>query len=195
MSVERKSRTIPTSGVIELGRGNFMLLLTALGSVNLRADRGGASEGFDGITGGILIRRANPWDNMRIIGAAGVTVEYIIGSEVVEQDETDVRLQIATIAGVASFTEAPTASLANTAAVALPNAAQTAVFPVNLLRKRISITIDSAALANVFARTTGGANNVMELSPGMTYEFKGTYGLDIRNDSGGATTAYIFEES
>lgn len=195
MSIERRSEVIPASGELSTPRNNFFLLLSATGTVNMRAEGRGTSERFDGITGGILIRRVNSWDFMTITGAAGLTVVYLVGTELVERDETDVRLQIATIAGTASVADSPASALADTAAVALPDATLTAVVPVNLTRRRVTITVDADALTPVYARTAGGANNLLEMQPGVAYEFRGTYAISIRNDSGGATTAYVFEES
>lgn len=194
MSIERYSRTIPASGVIEHSNGNFVLLLTATAAVNLRADRQGWSEGFNGITGGVLIRRIKPWDGIQIIGVAGTTVEYIVGQEVVEKDETDIRLQIATIAGVAAFSEQPSATFVTTVANTDILTANSADVAANLSRRRITVVADSANTGSLRVRdqaaTTDGG---IELQPGMFVELKTTAAFRILNNSG-ATQAYSLQE-
>ena len=194
MGIERFSRTIPTSGAIETGRGNFALLLSASGNINVRAEDGGSAEGFDGVSGGLLIRRVKPWDNLRLLGAAGIAVEYILGHEVVDTDETDVRLQIATIAGVAAVRFQPFSTVTDRAPVAAANGAQSVLFAANPLRQKIRVFVD-ANNGVTFARTVGGANNICNLQPGSSYDFPGLYGLDVRNDSGAVANFYIFEEN
>lgn len=194
MSVERFSRTIPASGVINLGPGNFMLLLSASASVDLRADGRGTSEGFNGVTGGLLIARVEPWSSMRIIGAAGTTCDYVVGAENIAEDDTDIRLQIATIAGTAAVAVQPLSSFTNRASVAALTAAQTALFAANTSRKRITVHVDSANAGSCYFRTAGGANNIGEAVPGVSYTFENTAALDVRNDTGSTCTFYLCEE-
>ena len=195
MGIERRVQTIDAGGRIDTPRNNFFLILSATGSVNLRAERGGTSEGFNGISGGILVRRIQSWDTMTIEGTPGVSVEYLVGSEHVERDETDIRLQIATIAGVAAIAEEPAATVADTPQVDIADTTQDELVPANLLRKRVTIFVDPDNGGSCFIRTAGGANNIGVLVPGVTYEFKGRYALDVRNDTGGTATFYIFEEA
>lgn len=195
MSIERKTFTIPASGAYESTRGNFCLLLSATGAINVRSERDGTSEGFDGVSGGVLIRRVQPWDNLRFLGTPGIAVEVLLGHEEVERDEVDIRLQIATIAGTASVAVAPATAVADTAPVVRPTATQAALFAVSLTRKRITVFVDSNNTASCFARTAGGANNIAELQPGMFYQFDGRYAVDVRNDTGANATFYIFEEA
>lgn len=194
-SIERYSRTIPASGVIEHGRGNVVLLIAATGSINLRAENGGAAEGVNGVVGGVRIERIRPWDNLRILGTAGVTVEYWIGSQIVERDLIDVFTQITTIAGVASFSEVPSAAVAtpddNTLA-----ASATENIAANLLRRRITIGCLSSN-TDGFRVQAAGANDLsgIEVQPGTYVELKTTASLDIRNNTATSTSYYVFEES
>lgn len=195
-SIERYSRTIPASGAIESGRGNVLLLISATGTVNVRLENGGAAEGVSGVNGGVRIERVRPWDNARILGTAGVTVEYWIGSQVVERDLIDVFTQIATIAGVASFSEFPSAAVDTPDDNALP-AATTENIPANLLRRRITIGCLSSNTVG-FRVQAVGANDTsgLEVQPGTFVELRTTASLDIRNNNGAvATSYYIFEES
>lgn len=195
-SIERYSRTIPASGVVEHGRGNVLLFVSATGTVNVRAENGGAAEGVNGVNGGVRFERVKPWDNLRILGTPGVTVEYWIGSQLVERDLIDVFTQIATIAGVASFSEFPSAAVATPDDNALP-AATTENIAANLLRRRI--TIGCLSTNDVGFRVQAvGANDAsgLEVQPGTFVELRTTASLDIRNNDGAlATSYYIFEES
>lgn len=197
-SIERVSRTIPASGAIENGRGNVLLLIAATGTVNVRLENGGAAEGVSGVNGGVRIERVRPWDNARILGTPGVTVEYWIGSQEVERDLIDVFTQIAVIAGVAAVAIAPAVSVVDNAPVVVPNATLNAtLFAANLLRKRIRVFADENNPDTCYARLPGGTgNDLANLQPGSVYTFEGTYALNIDHPaSGGACTFYLFEEA
>lgn len=194
-SIERFSRTIPASGVIETPRGNVFLLIAATGTINVRFENGGAAEGVNGVNGGVRVERVKPWDAARILGSAGVTVEFWVGSQEVERDLIDVFTQIATIAGVASVAINPTVAPTDRAPVAAANAAQSVLFAANLLRRKLRVFVDENNAGTAFARVTGGANNIANLQPGSVYTFDGLYGLDVRNDTGAIANFYIFEEA
>lgn len=199
MSVDTRVEVIPASGQIQLANGNFIFLLTATLAVTVQLKTGGSSENFTGLTGGLQVSRVRPWDLGAVItGTAGTVVTFIYGYTKIREDNTIFSQQIATIAGLVAVAILPASTLTDAPNVALPNAAQTAVFPANLVRRRIGISIVSTAVyagGTVFARKAGGANNLVEINPGQVYSFDATYGVDIRNDSGGALSALIFEEA
>lgn len=195
MSINRYTPTIPASGVVESQGGNFMLLLAASGSVSLRLENGGHAEQFNGVTGGLLVRRIVPWDNARILGAPGVTLEFFYGNNFTDKDETDVRLQIATIAGVAATRIQPFSSVTDRTPVAAANGAQSTLFAANALRQTLRVFVDENNAGTCYARVVGGANNIANLQPGSVYTFPGLYGLDVRNDTGLVANFYIFEEN
>ncbi len=195
MSIERIARTIPPVGELRTGGNNFALFITSNAAVTLRAERTGMAEVFAGITGGLLLKRLAPWDDLRLIGAAGTSVEILVGTEIVDKDETDIRLQIATIAGVASVAVNPTVAVTDRAPVAAANAAQSTLFAANGLRRKLRVFVDENNAGTCYARTVGGANNIGNLQPGSVYTFDGIYGLDVRNDTGAIANFYIFEEA
>ncbi len=189
MSVERYTGALPANGIVEFAGGNYALLLSASAAVNLRKDARGTSEGFNGVIGGILIKRVQPWENLRIIGTAGTTYEILIGSENVDQDETDIRLQIATIAGVASVSVQPASQFTSGAASIL--AASNQDFAADTTRKRITISVDSAATASVFVRDQAATTSQgTEVQPGTYVVIENTAALRIRNNSGVAVQVY-----
>ena len=195
MSVERTQQTISASGVIQLPRGNFFLLLQATASVNIRSQLGGSSEGFNGVSGGTLIKRVEPWDFIEIFGVAGTVVQWLDGLENVIEDLVDVRLAATTISGSVSINAQPSTTIEDNAAVAAADAAQSALFAANAARRRLRVTADSNNLGSCYVRTVGGANNLLELQPGTYHEFHTIDGAEVRNDTGGVATFYIFEES
>ncbi len=196
MSVERFSRTIPASGVIDLGPGNFMLLLSASAALNLRADGGGTSEGFNSVTGGLVISRVQPWSSMRLIGTPGIACDYVVGQENISEDDTDIRLQIATIAGTASFAEAPSATITASPAAVTVTTATASTIAANLTRRRITVCAPSTNTGSVYIQTVAaGANRGIELQPGTFVEMRTTAAMDIRNDSGASQAFTTFEES
>lgn len=198
MSIERIARTIPPIGELRTGGNNFALFITSNAAVTLRAERTGMAEVFAGITGGLLLKRLNPWDDLRLIGAAGTSVEILVGTEIVDKDETDIRLQIATIAGVASVAINPTVVPTDRAPVTVSNAIQTVpLFAANGLRRKLRVFVDENNQDTCYVHTTGGAQRIANLQPGSVYTFDGIYGLDIERAaaSGGNCIFYIFEEA
>lgn len=196
MSINRYTPTIPASGVIETQTGNFFLLLSASGSVSLRLENGGHAEQFNGVNGGLLVRRIKPWENARILGAAGITLEYLQGSDFVEKDETDVRLQIATIAGVAATRLQPFSSVTDLAPVSLTQSQNAELFPANPLRQRITVCVDPNNPDIATCRMHGpGANTIRYLQPGVEYTFSGFYGAWVFTPATVGTYNFaLFEE-
>ena len=97
------------------------------------------------------------------------------------------------IVGTVTTLSGQAGTIPDTPAVALPNAAQTNLFPVNAARYMITVSNPSTALGSFFIRKAGGANNLFEIQPGTYAQFNTTAALDARNDSGGALVAMILE--
>lgn len=202
MSIERYIETVPQSSdavpvqlPIERGPGNFLLFQSSLASVTVTLFYDGVREVFANVNGGVFVRRRKPWQNMRIDGVIGTQCTFFYGSDTPDKDETDIRQQVAVLAGVSAVADQPAATLTDLAPVVCGNAAQTIVAPVNNARRRITLSVDSAATGAVFARKTGGVNSLLLMQPGMSYQFNGSYGLDVRNDTGAGATIYRAEES
>jgi hypothetical protein len=200
MTIERYVEQIPAdqTGLIQLpierGPGNFLLFQSALALVTINLIGEGVKEQFANVNGGIYVRRLLPWVNLRIDGPIGTQVTYFYGSTEVLSDDTDIRQQVAVLAGVSAVADQPAAAMSEIAPIVCPNAALTPIVPVNFARRRVTLSIDSGG-GIVFARRAGGANNLLLMEPGMTYQFNGTYAISVRNDSGTPTTVYIDEES
>jgi hypothetical protein len=205
MSIERYVETIPQSNdavpkqlPLERGPGNYLLLQVSSALVTVTLMEDGPREVFANILGGLFVKRVKPWKNLRIDGPIGTSCTFFIGAQVVDRDETDIRLQTSVIAGVTLTADSPAATLNDNAPVALPNNAQTPVFAGNGSRRRMKVSFASNAVippATVFFRKNAAVNNLMEVQPGAVYPFDGTYAVDVRNDSGGALSAMIFEEA
>lgn len=195
MGLERRVQTIPATGRIEVGRGNYLLYLTGTGAVEIRMERDGTSDRFIGVVGGLLIRRIAPYDTITIIGTPGVSTEVIVGSEVVDRDETDIRLAVTAIAGTISTTEAPASSWTTT----VPNTTLAAVATVdiaaNLARKRLWIQNDLNSATHFWVRdqsvTTSGG---VQLAPGQSVVISNTGAIRIRNNDAALTAQYSIQE-
>ena len=196
MSVQRITAVIPASGILSAGiGGNFLLLVSASGNINLRIERGGIAERFDGVAGGLYITRLTPWTEVRFLGGAGVAVEYLIGDEVVDKDETDIRLQIATIAGVAAVRVQPATSLVSTAKVTLATGNSIDV-AINATRQNLVVCNESASLGSVWIRDqTATVDGGVELQPGQSVPCNGIYALRVRNNSGASANISFNEEA
>lgn len=193
--IERYTQTINASGRAELAGGNYFLLLTANATVNVRADARGVSEGFNGVIGGVLIRRVKPWDQLIIIGAAGTTLEYFHGHEFVEQDETDIRLGVSAVTGTVATAERPSDTVSNLAPVVIATAAAAQIVAASITRRRMRVQADSTNPGSVFIRTAAGTSNIFELQPGVSQAFDTFDELFARNDTGANCTVYRFEET
>lgn len=200
MSIERYVEQIPAdqTGAIALplerGPGNFLLFQSSTVNVTVTLIYDGVREVFANVNGGVYVRRVKAWSNLRMDGPIGTPITYFVGTENVNRDETDIRQQVAVLAGVSSTADQPANALTELAPVVCNTGALTPVIAVNNGRRRFTLSIDAAG-GIVFARKVGGANNLLLMQPGMTYAFSGFYGVSVRNDSGTNTTVYIAEET
>jgi len=195
VSIERRTQTINATGRADLARGNYFLLLVASASVDVRAVSGGTSEGFNGVLGGIVIKRVKPWDEMQILGVAGTTLEYFVGSEEVTEDETDIRLGVSAIAGTVTVAERPTDTVSNLAPVVVATGAAASVVAASITRRKMRIQADSLNAGSVFIRTAAGTSNIAELQAGTGMDVDTFDELFARNDTGADATVYRFEQT
>lgn len=199
MTNEVMSATIPASGQLTFSRGRIFNLIAAPNPVSIVLDQAGGKRQasvstFNNVPAGSVYigKVGEEWTYLRLTGTVGDLIQIYIGDDEVKFG------QAVNVVGVAATKDQPAATITDAPNVAVPNAAQTAVVPINGTRRRVAISFASNAAigaATVFIRKTGGVNNLIEVQPGVLYSFPATYGLDIRNDSGGALSALIFEES
>ncbi len=199
MSVDSRTEVIDASGQKQLSNANFFFLIASTAAVSVQLKRGGSTETFALTTTGLLVGRLQPWDRATIIGAAGTVLTFFYGYTSLREDQTDFRQTLATISGTVQVQSAPSVTLADTAGVSAVNAALTAIVPVNLTRRRVTLSIPSNAPGwapnTVFFRAAGSVNNLQEVQPGITYVFEGTYAISVRNDCGTNVFVMIAEES
>lgn len=177
---------------------NFIFIIAASLPVTLELTRvldSSGIESFQNVQAGLQVARIRRFDQAKISGTVGATVQMFFGYQTVREDSTVFSQQIATIAGTVAVASLPTSAIADTPAVALPNAATTVIVAANLARRRVTITNPSTALGSFFIRTAGGANNLMEVQPGSAVEIDTTAAISGRNDTGAALSALVFEES
>lgn len=191
----RRSETIPATGRIGLAPGNFFFLLNASANISITFDRGGVNFGAADIGAGYVKGNVREWDRAVITGPAGTTVQFFYGTEDLSEDFTDFRAQIATISGVTAVAEQPAASIVSTASAALATGNSLDI-SANLARRRITICNESTSGGSVWVRDQLATTNAgEELQPGTSKEFKGTYALRVRNNSGFSANISTNEES
>ncbi|MGH9483753.1 MAG: hypothetical protein ACRD1F_01745 [Terriglobales bacterium] len=197
MSTEVLTQALNAGVPVQFGAGTMFLLTAASAAVSISAQSVGNSNKnrkFTNVTAGFKFKADSPsdgFDTLTVLSASNQNISIAVGD-----DDIDFANAV-TVGNVVSVVQAPAGTLIDNPAVAVPNAAQTTVAPVNAVRKSITVSfVSNAAIgaATVFVRARGGANNLQEVQAGLTYKFTATYGIDIRNDSGGALSALICEE-
>lgn len=198
MSTEVLTQVLQAGVKATFGSGTAFLVQSLTNTVTITARQIGNSNKnrvFSNVPAGFKFTADSADDGfstLEVVSAGGDTIIIAVGNDDVTFANT------VNIANIPSVQDNPAAAVTDAPNVALPNAQQTAVFAGNLSRRRIKVSFASNAAippATVFFRKTVGANNLMEVQPGEVYPFDGRYGIDVRNDSGGALSAMIFEET
>jgi hypothetical protein len=174
VSIDSYSVLIPATGVWKFPQmANFLFLLTASAPIQIQLQGGSANETFQGLTGGLRLKRVKLWQNTNITGAAGTTATVYLGSESARNDDTDYIQTIATIAGgqVNVVQQASPNAPTNHADVAVLTTVVDTTIAANAARRSLAIgSLSSNAPATKNLRVQGGAGtaaaNGIELQPG-----------------------------
>lgn len=196
-----RTEVIPATGVVQLPNANFLFCISAGAAVTFDLFRTGLARGanretYGGIVAGLQIGRTQRWDLATITGTPGVSVTFMYGYTDIREDVTLFNQQIAVISGITQVAVNPSGTITDTAPISPTVAAQHALVPQNLNRRRVTIFSDPANVGDtvIFIRKSGGANNLGFIVPGTYEEFDTTAGLDYQCTNGG-DKLYIFEES
>jgi len=197
MSTEVLTQTLTAGQKAVFGAGTMFLVIAApVGSLNITAFQIGNSNKnrvFTGVPAGFKFTADDPldgFDKLEVVSASGQTIQLAVGNDDVSYSNS------VTVANTVITQDAPAGTLVDqTSPVACPNSAATAVVPANLSRRRVTLTLDPAATAVVYARAHSGTNNLFPLQPGSPAEFKGTYAIDVQNNTGGSVNVYVAEET
>ena len=197
MTTEVLSQSLQAGVMATFGAGRVFYVKTASAALQIIAERIGTNASirkFVNISAGMKFKAevGDGWTYLRVTSAVNQSVELIIGDDDVEVSNA------VSVTGTAVVQDAPCTAMTDTATVTCNNAALTAVVPVNTSRRRVTLTVDPAfapASGFVYARVAAGANNLMPLQPGVSVEFRGTYAISVRNDTGTAATVYVLEET
>jgi hypothetical protein len=193
--VPQSNDAVPAQLPLERGPGNFLLVQTSSQPVTVTLFFDGVRELYQNVSGGIYIRRVKPWANLRIDGPIGTQVTFFHGNEVTDKDETDIRLQIATITGTTLVNVAPATTLNPTATVNVLSGASAQV-AANPNRRRITISAPDNNPGFIYVQTHGAlqARQGVPIGPGGSYVVNGTYTFDVRNDNAAAQNFSTYEE-
>jgi len=175
-------------------QGRIFYIKTASANLTLTAETIGSGakvRKFINVSAGFKFT-ADPgdgWTYLRCLSLVNQAVEMVIGDD-------DVELANAvSVTGTVTTAILPSGTLTDAANVALPNAATTAIVAANPARRRVTIGNPSTALASFFIRAgAAGANNLLEVQPGIFVELDTTAAVAGRNDSGAALSATVLEE-
>lgn len=193
MSTETLTQTIGAGATIEFGGGtNFLILASTsavnivavkLGSANSRIVLNGALQGFS-----FQSAEGESFDLLQVTSAAAQNVTFVVGNDDVSYPST------VNIAGTVNTAALPAAAVTDTPPVVTVGSVQTALFPQNVSRRRITAQADPGNAGTVFFRAHGGANNIGFIVAGQSWEFDATYAVDyfdtVANDK-----IYLLEES
>lgn len=200
MSTEVLTQQVGAGQTVTFGSGSQFLVVAAGANINVIARTLGSSNKnrtFTGIPAGFKFTADTPDDGFDLLfvtnpSGTPISVTLSVGSDDVTYSNS------VTVQGTVATAELAAGTLTDQAPVACATGAQTAVVAANVNRRRLLLTIDptsAAAPGTLFFRSTAGANNLVPAQPGMSYPFNGTYGVDLRNDSGAAVNVYRSEES
>lgn len=194
MTIERRVETFPASGKIQFAGGTLFRIVTSTAPVEARFMRDGTFEVISNVFA-LIVRRVRPFENVILTAAAATVIEVFYGTDIPEQDETDIPITSTTISGVTAVAEQPSTTVSDLAPSVIANGTAPSVIPASLTRRRFSLQADSANPGSCFARTSAAGNNVRELVPGVMYQFDTRDEIFVRNDTGANCTFYRFEET
>jgi len=194
MSARNYQQTLSAGQQIDLPGGRYFFIRTAASALNI-ATKGnpGAPVTFDGVGAGTKFGPVLPdqaWKQLSVTSPAAQAIEIIISDDGLFDVANTV-----TVSGSVTTQTTPASSVADTAPVTLATASAAVLFAANVTRRRVRVFVDSNNAGSCFGRTGAATNNIVELQPGVEYQFDGIYGLQVRNDTGSNATFYIFEES
>lgn len=192
MTTETLSQTIGAGGTVQFGSGTNFLILASSSAVNIVAIRLGSAASriiLNGALQGFQFQSEDGggFDLLEVTSAAAQSVTFVVGDDDVSYPST------VNIAGNVNSQSVPASAVSNLAPV-VTAVGQAALFPQNVLRRRITVFSDPANVgAVIFFRGSGLGNNLGFVTPGQSIEFDATYAIDydatIANDK-----LYLLEE-
>jgi hypothetical protein len=197
MTTEVLQQSIGAGATAVFGAGRVWYLKVASSPVTIIAERLGSSANvrkFVNVGAGFKFKAeaGEGWTYLKVTSAIAQTIEIIIGDDDVEVSNA------VSVTGSVVVEDRPATAMTDSPTVSCATGALTAVVGVNTSRRRVTLTVDPAfapASGYVYARVAGGSNNLLPLQPGVSVEFRGTYAISVRNDTGTSATVYVLEET
>jgi hypothetical protein len=193
MSTNKERLTFTGAGSQKAGRGRFFLLANATLPVTLRFRQPNHGAGI--VLENVGVCKVGPvseesyWESVEVVSPGAQVVDYIVGDDPVEFPNA------VTVTGTTLTAEAPSSAVVTPDDNPIP-AATTEVIAANLTRKRITVGNLSTNTVALRVRAVGATGGGAELQPGMSYEFRTTAALEVRNNDGAVAGSYwIFEET
>lgn len=188
-----RTELIPATGRLNnLGVGNFFMLLSSGGPVDVTFIRRGSHFGGEQVEGGYVKGLVEPWERVAIAGTPGASVRFIIGTEEgITEDYTDYRRT------VGEFEETAPETVADDVDVDVggsPVAVE--VVPANAARASVTITNLDTSVANVrVGTTTVDTNRGQRLRPGQSVTLRARGAVYAIRESAAAASVSILEEN
>lgn len=196
MSTETLTQTLVANTPVQFGAGTNFLVLGATAPLTIQAVQIGNSNKnrlFAGVLQGFSFKAddaGDGFDLLQVTSATAQTITLVVGDDDVSYPST------VNVAGSVQSVQVPAVAVADQAPVVTVANAQTALFPQNVNRRRITVFSDptNAANAVIYLLAHGGANHLGCIVPGQSLEFDATYGVDYFCAAAG-DTLYLWEES
>ena len=195
MTTEVLAQSLLAGVQATFGAGRIWYLKSASAPVTITCEqyRSGASvRKFINVAAGFKFK-ADPddgWVYLRMLSALAQNIEIIIGDDDVEVANA------VTVSGGVFTNETPSSAFATTVAETALGAASSANIAANLSRRRITVNASSTNTASLWIRDQAAiTNGGIELQPGLFVELKTTAAFRIRNNSAGAQSYSLTEET
>lgn len=188
-----RTETLPASGQLaNVGPGNFFMLVSSGGAVDVTFIRGGSNYGAENVQGGYVKGVVEPWERCRIVGTPGATVRFFIGYENNQEDFTDYRRTVGefvpqTPATIADVADVDVGGSAVAVQVAAANSARASVTLTNLDTSSANVRIGAAA--------TVAAGRGQRLMPGQSVTLRCVGALHAIRETAAAALVSVLEEN
>lgn len=188
-----RTELIPATGRLNnLGVGNYFMLLSSGGAVDVTFQRNGSNFGGEGVQGGYEKGLVVPWERVSITGTPGASVRFIIGfEEGILQDFTKYSRTVGEFEQLAPETVADSVD-----ADVGGSPAAIVVAAANSARASVTITNLDTSLANVrIGAATVGVNRGQRLRPGQSVTLSARGAVYAIRESAAAASVSILEEN
>ena len=192
MNIKTRTETIPASGIVDLGPGNFIFLVTTSAALNVQFQTGGFQSAAEGVQGGFVQGNVTPWRNCRIVGTAGITFVALYGDADLTEDVTDYRRTVGVFLPQqpGSNTDYADVNVGGSGVAIL-------VLPANAARRKGVVKFNTGGDINIRLGTqaTVAAGRGAQLESGQSYDHTSTGALYAIREGAGTAVVSLLDEN